>query len=59
MQTLFNPASFELNEEILKLIQENAELQASCEHHFVDGQCEFCYMSEEDYNDLIHNSSMS
>lgn len=47
IQDLLNPSEFTLNNTIRLLLEENAALQKECEHSFVDGYCEFCYLEEE------------
>lgn len=47
IQELLNPSEFTLNNTIRLLLEENAALQQECEHSFVDGYCEFCYLEEE------------
>lgn len=46
IRDLLNPSQFTLNNTVRDLLAENAELQAECEHSFVDGYCEYCYMEE-------------
>lgn len=43
----FSPNQFTLNNVIANLLAENKELQNQCQHHFVDGYCEFCDLEEE------------
>ena len=33
---------FILNEDINKMVKENAELRSICKHEFVNGMCKFC-----------------
>ena len=47
IETLLNPNTFTLNNTIKDLLKENDELQAQCQHSFVDGYCEYCYMEEQ------------
>lgn len=47
IKELLNPSEFTLNNTISSLLKENAELQSGCEHSFVDGFCEYCYLQEE------------
>ena len=47
IKELLNPSEFTLNNTISNLLKENAELQNGCEHSFVDGFCEYCYLQEE------------
>lgn len=46
IDTLLTPNQFVLNNEIVRLLQENREYQKKCKHSFVDGYCEFCDMEE-------------
>ena len=39
---LMDPTTFVLNPRIVAINQEIEELQSKCQHHFVDGMCEFC-----------------
>ena len=43
-----DPSQFVLNPRIGELLQELENLQRQCEHHFIDGTCEFCGMAEEE-----------
>ena len=43
IESLINPSQFTLNNSVMALLQENAELQEQCQHSFVDGFCEYCY----------------
>ena len=43
-----DPSQFVLNPRIGELLQELENLQRQCEHHFIDGVCEFCGMAEEE-----------
>jgi hypothetical protein len=47
IKELLNPSEFTLNNTISNLLKENAELQSGCEHSFVEGFCEYCYLQEE------------
>jgi hypothetical protein len=51
IEQLLNPSEFTLNNAVRDLLAKNAELQAQCEHSFVDGFCEYCYLMEEDTNE--------
>ncbi len=33
---------FVLTDEIEKLMKDNDNLRAQCQHHFIDGVCEYC-----------------
>ena len=46
IETLLSPTTFTLNNTIKNLLRENDILQSQCEHSFVDGYCEYCYMEE-------------
>ena len=46
IETLLSPTTFTLNNTIKDLLKENDILQSQCEHSFVDGHCEYCYMEE-------------
>lgn len=41
-ENLIDPTTFVLNPRIGEINQEIEELQAKCQHHFVEGFCEFC-----------------
>ena len=41
-ERLMDPTTFVLNSRIIAINQEIEELQSKCQHHFVDGMCEFC-----------------
>ena len=40
------PGMFTLNPEVVRINNEIESLQKKCNHHYVDGQCEFCYYLE-------------
>ena len=40
------PGMFILNPEVVRINNEIEALQKKCEHHYVEGQCEFCYHLE-------------
>jgi hypothetical protein len=42
IEELFDPTSFVLNPEVVKLEKEIEELQTKCEHNYADGVCEYC-----------------
>lgn len=46
IQEILNPSEFTLNNVVRDLLEENAELQKGCEHSFVDGYCEYCYLED-------------
>ena len=41
-ERLMDPTTFVLNPRIVAINQEIEELQSKCQHHFVEGMCEFC-----------------
>ena len=41
-----SPDIFVLNPQIARINNEIAALQKQCNHHYVEGQCEFCYHLE-------------
>ena len=48
IEQLINPSQFTLNNSVRELLNQNAELQKQCEHSFIDGFCEYCYLMEEE-----------
>lgn len=46
IERLYDPTIFTLNQKVNELGKKIVELQNQCHHHFVDGQCEFCYRME-------------
>lgn len=48
IEQLINPSHFTLNNAVRDLLTRNAELQGQCEHSFVDGFCEYCYLEQEE-----------
>ena len=48
IEQLINPSQFILNNTDRDLLARNAELQHQCQHSFIDGFCEYCYMMEEE-----------
>jgi hypothetical protein len=48
IEMLINPSQFTLNNAVKDLLAKNAQLQAECQHSFVDGFCEYCYLMEEE-----------
>ena len=46
IQEILNPSQFTLNNVVRDLLEENAQLQRECEHSFVDGYCEYCYLED-------------
>ena len=43
-----DPTTFVLNPRIGEINKEIKELQAQCQHNFVNGVCEFCYRGDSD-----------
>ena len=41
-ERLMDPTTFVLNPRMVAINQEIEELQSKCQHHFVEGMCEFC-----------------
>ena len=41
------PGVFTLNPQVIRINNEIVALQAQCNHHYVEGQCEFCYQLED------------
>ena len=48
IDTLLTPNQFVLNNEVARLLRENKNYQSQCQHHFVDGYCEYCDMEESE-----------
>ena len=48
IEQLINPSQFILNNTVRDLLARNAELQLQCQHSFIDGFCEYCYMMEDE-----------
>jgi prefoldin subunit 5 len=46
IEQLMDPTTFVLNPRIGEISQEITELQAKCQHNFVNGICEFCYRGD-------------
>lgn len=40
------PGVFTLNPEVVRINNEIVALQNKCNHHYVEGQCEYCYHLE-------------
>lgn len=47
IEQLINPSEFTLNNAVRDLLARNTELQNQCQHSFVDGFCEYCYLMED------------
>ena len=45
-ERLMDPTTFVLNPRIGEINQEIEELQSRCQHHFINGMCEFCDLEE-------------
>ena len=45
-ESLITVEAFALNSKVAAIMAEIDELQRQCDHHFVDGVCEFCYTEE-------------
>ena len=43
---LFDPSTFVLKPRLIEIQAEITQLQSKCNHNFIDGKCEFCYMEE-------------
>ena len=41
-ERLMDPTTFVLNPRIVAINKEIEELQSKCQHHYVEGMCEFC-----------------
>ena len=41
-ERIMDPTTFVLNPRMVAINQEIEELQSKCQHHFVEGLCEFC-----------------
>ena len=46
-EQLMDPTTFVLNARIGEIDKEIKELQAQCQHNFIDGICEFCYRGDQ------------
>lgn len=46
IEQLMDPTTFVLNPRIGEIDKEIRDLQAKCEHNFVNGICEFCYRGD-------------
>ena len=49
IEKLLNPSQFILNNTVRDLLARNTELQGQCQHSFVDGFCEYCYLMEDEH----------
>lgn len=47
IEEILSPNQFTLNNTVAKLLEENQNLQNSCEHEYEDGYCIYCYKEEE------------
>lgn len=48
IEQLVTTNKFTLNNTVAKLLEENKKLQAQCQHNFINGYCEYCYMEEKE-----------
>lgn len=46
MEDAYEPGVFILNRRMVEINDQIIALQDQCSHHYVDGQCEFCYRLE-------------
>lgn len=46
MEDAYEPGVFILNRRMVEINDQIIALQDQCNHHYVDGQCEFCYRLE-------------
>ena len=46
LKEVFDPSTFVLNSRTTEILMEIGELQEQCNHHYVDGMCEFCKLEE-------------
>ena len=46
VENIVDPTSFILNPTVVDLMWKISKLQEQCEHHFIEGVCEYCYMEE-------------
>ena len=46
IQDIMNPSQFTLNNSVSELLAENKRLQSMCNHNFVEGFCEYCYLAQ-------------
>jgi hypothetical protein len=47
IEQLVDPTTFVLNPRINEIDKEIKELQAKCNHNFIDGICEYCYRGDQ------------
>lgn len=43
---IFDPSTFVLIPRLFEIENEITQLQNKCNHNFINGKCEFCYMEE-------------
>jgi len=43
---MVEPETFTLNPRVVAIMCQIHRLQEQCQHHYVDGACEFCYVEE-------------
>ena len=48
IEQLVTPNKFTLNNTVAKLLEENKKLQEQCQHNFINGYCEYCYMEQKE-----------
>ena len=46
VEEMIDPTTFTLNPTVVGLMLKISKLQEQCQHHFVDGACEYCYVEE-------------
>ena len=46
-EKLVDPTTFVLNPKIVEISNQITALREQCQHHYVDGFCEFCYQEGE------------
>lgn len=46
IKEVMNPSEFTLNNTVAELLAENKRFQGMCNHNFVEGYCEYCYMKK-------------
>lgn len=47
LESLIIPDSFILNPKIAVIANKITKLQELCQHHYINGCCEYCYSEEE------------
>lgn len=46
LKEVFDPSTFVLNSRPAEILMEIGQLQEQCNHHYVNGVCEFCKLEE-------------